>query len=91
MTFMTEKEIEAQLQTETRTLTLPDGSKRAFHGTKRLWENHDWLLQFDLTSEDIVAMAVTDGEEMNRPFDLSFTHVVGYITTRYRRELHELR
>lgn len=85
----TEKKIEDWLKPETRPIVMPDGVRRAFSSTRIMWQHHDYLTEWGYSTEDLVDLAIIDGREMNRPFDLSFPHVISYITRRYRERFGE--
>jgi len=86
MSFVTEKEVEQLLESETRWITLPCRNLRPFTTTKLIWAAHDYVVAWgDFTPEQIVELAAIDGRETNRSFELSYPHTIGYIHNAYRK------
>lgn len=86
MYFITQKEVEALLETETRPLPMPDGTTEYFRGFKLMWQGVDELKsKHDVSLEFIVEMALLDTDK-GRPFYRIFPNSVAYILQKYEEE-----
>jgi len=82
--FWTEKETEHWLESETRSVKMPDGSMRPVTDFRLLWENFDCLCAAHLfTEERLVELALDSSKETGHSFEDSFVSVVacamGYV------------
>jgi hypothetical protein len=88
--FLTEKETEALLESETRDLPMPDGSFRPVTDFKLGWEIYDRLLFIsDYTPSQFVGWALEEAELSGRSFEEMFPVVVAYVDNRLRDILIE--
>lgn len=77
--FITEKETEAWLEEETRTLTLPDGTVKPFTGFKLLWRSFDYILETStFTEKRLIELAQLSSRETGRSFGQSFHDLLAY-------------
>ena len=78
--FMTEKEIEDLLVSETRTLTPPDGKKQVVTADRLFWTRLDLLLEANITTMDnlyrYTSMSMT---ECKYAFPDAFKSIVSYV------------
>lgn len=88
--FLTEKETEALLESETRDLLMPDGSFRPVTEFKLTWEIYDRLLFIsDYTPSQFVEWGLEEAELSGRSFEEMFPVVVAYVDNRLRDILTE--
>lgn len=86
--FITEKQTEAWLQSETRSLTMPNGTRRDVTAFNLHWLSFDFLTECTCYSEKtLVELALLSQSETGRPFDQSFRNVVAYVTQRVKSTL----
>ncbi|MEE9398550.1 MAG: hypothetical protein V3V31_16245 [Methylococcales bacterium] len=84
--FITNKETEDYLETETRDITMPDGSVRSFTGFKLMWYSFDYLtIAGNYTKNELVALAIRNAEKMGYSFEDSFPNVLAYIHQHVRK------
>ena len=85
--FLTEKQIEAYLEPETRELPLPDGSVQVVTGMKLLWQSVDCIVDtYTYTLAELVELTQKNQMKQNISFEESFSRVVSYIHRRMRGE-----
>ena len=84
--FLTEKETESLLETETRNLPMPDGTTQPFAGFKFMWRSYDFIIESGLyTGKRLTELAVINGEETGCAFDISLRNVLAYIHQALRK------
>jgi hypothetical protein len=82
----TEQQMEQWLKHETRTLTMPDGSRREHTAFKLVWDTADALVEeAGYTHAELIAWALEEAELQNASFDLAYTGVVKYLDDERRR------
>jgi len=90
MYFITEKEIEALLKSETRPLPMPDGSTQYFQGFKLMWDSVDYLTKnHNVTLEWLIELAISDSDGYLRPFYRMFPNTVAYVRQEYDKAFGE--
>lgn len=78
--FITEKETEAYLVSETRDLPMPGGTLKPHTDFKLTWRIYDLLAEYSgFTKEELVAEAVRTRDLTGRSFEESFTAVLSSI------------
>jgi len=86
MPFLTEKETESWLKSQTRDLPMPDGSMRPFTGSRILWETVDLLtLLTGYSCTQLVEFALEESAMNGVSFERAFPGVVGYLESRLRK------
>lgn len=77
--FLTEKETEQHLESETRTLTLPDGRAVPVRGFKLMWNSFDLLQQAGMfTAEYLIELAYSWSEREGIAFDTTLHNICAY-------------
>ena len=85
MTFFTEKQTDFWLESQTRDVALPDGSKRPVRAPRLLWEKADSLvLQGDCTPAELVAFALNEVALQGIHFDAAYRSIVAHLDNRRR-------
>ena len=80
MAFMTEKQTEELLQTETRMLPMPDGSLYPYTSFHLLWNSLDYLqANYRLELEWFIRITHQHMEESGKDFDTAFRNIVAYV------------
>lgn len=90
--FYTEKEAEQYLETETRMIVMPDGSKQSISKTKLMWVHYDFIVHKEklYTPERIVELTLIDCQEKQADFVETFEGLVFYISNRLRESLDSI-
>jgi len=77
--FLTEKETEKRLESETRMLTLPDGKTVPVRGFKLTWNSFDLLQQANMfTAEQLIELAYSWSEREGIAFDTTLHNICAY-------------
>ena len=83
--FITEKETEEWLESETRKMLMPDGTREAVTNFNLNWDNLDFILDMsDFTEEEITELALQQAVESGKPFKESYFHLLDYIYEKLR-------
>ena len=83
--FMTERQIENHLVSESRRLSMPDGSIRQVRQFRLAWSVFDNVQRMNLFSaEDMIAMSWDHMKRRGEPFETSFGRVIGSIHRRVK-------
>lgn len=78
--FMTEKQIETYLETETRMLPLPEGGEQVMTGSKLMWEAVDFIIDtYSYNMDELITFTRRTMCEKNYDFSDAFQSVVSYI------------
>lgn len=70
--FLTEKETESLLETETRDLPLHDGTTRPHTTFKTVWRSVDSLIDTGTKLDELVEAAIEESELQMKPFGETF-------------------
>lgn len=83
--FWTEKQIEEWLESETRLITLPDGSTRPLTDFRMTWVLYDDLIQiWGYTPEQFVRWAVEETTLHGITLEKAFGSIVAYVDEHVR-------
>tara|TARA_R110002110_G_C13470513_1_gene720768 strand:+ start:819 stop:1103 length:285 start_codon:yes stop_codon:yes gene_type:complete len=84
MAFMTERETEELLETETRMLPMPDGTTEPYRGFRIMWDTLDYIVEeYDIQLEWLVKLALSDVEQNSVSFQRAFKNIVAYVCHEY--------
>ena len=83
---MTEKQIEAYLESETRMLTMPNGQQRAVRQFNLLWSVFDDIQGANMfSSEKMIALADSFSRRKGIPFEEGLQSICGEIHRQVKR------
>lgn len=78
--FLTERQIEDLLTSETRCLTVPDGSTQVVTADKLFWIRHDLLIEAYITTADtLYELTYMNMSSKGYCFSDAFKSIVSYI------------
>lgn len=84
--FLTEKKIEALLETEMRILTMPDGKSVPVRGFKMMWDAFDLIRNANMfTEERMIELAYSWSEREGIPFEKTLSNLIAYIHQQAKR------
>jgi hypothetical protein len=85
--FITEKQTEEWLQLETRTIQMPDGTRKPITYFRLIWRSLDYLILCgNWSTQELVDLAFKNAAEVGGSFEQNFAAVLTYVHHQLRQK-----